>query len=70
MAGPIRIKRKSAKHDAYQVFKNSHLVAHIRRSAPGEFGHRAEEPWLLVSESGRIDRHEYYEDAVNEAHKI
>lgn len=70
MAGAIRIKRPSAKEDAYKVYKNSHVVAHIRRSAPGESGHREDVPWLLVAISGRIDRYESFQDAVDEAHKI
>lgn len=70
MNHPIRIKRPSSASSAYEVLKNGHLVARIRRSTKEEPGHQPEAPWLLETVSGRIDRHGYYQDAVSDAYKI
>jgi hypothetical protein len=69
MAGPYRIKQ-TRDQGIYEVLKHGQRVAILRRSDRDEVGHDDGMPWLLVSNSGRIDRHPYYRDAVDEAHKL
>ncbi|RTL34271.1 MAG: hypothetical protein EKK53_26645 [Burkholderiales bacterium] len=51
------------------VYSRRDFVATINKQHPAAPGHRAEEPWLLLHNTGRVDRFETAGEARREAQK-